>query len=295
LTYSDFEVVDLTPVVTSISATGGVPGDQMTVVGHNFSGAGGRLQVMFGNTPATSVTIQNDNHITLTVPDGSGTVPVTVVSGVSDAGDTGNYTGDVWGYGTATATDQFTYVPGSDQPPTVAVAASSSPARATGRTTTLTVLGADDGGEANLTYVWSVLSGPAAVTFGANGSNAAKNIPVAFQTAGSYQFQVTITDPSGQSVTSTVNVEVAQALASIQLAPRSVRLGLGGRVRFKALAFDQFGQVVVHQPLFRWLLIGGYGTINQTGLFTASRLHRGKTTIQVRAAAARNTAVVWVR
>ena len=43
----------------------------------------------------------------------------------------------------------------------------------------LTVLGADDGGEANLTYTWSP-TGPAPLTFSANGTNASKNTTAIF-------------------------------------------------------------------------------------------------------------------
>src|SRR5207245_2335023 len=44
--------------------------------------------------------------------------------------------------------------------PTVATAASATPSPVTGTTAALSVLGADDGGEANLTYQWTVASGP---------------------------------------------------------------------------------------------------------------------------------------
>ena len=54
LHFSDFEVVDLTPVVTGLSAHTGPAGTTVTVIGQNFSGAAGRLQVFFGSTPATS-------------------------------------------------------------------------------------------------------------------------------------------------------------------------------------------------------------------------------------------------
>jgi len=46
----------------------------------------------------------------------------------------------------------------ADQAPTVATAAAASPAEVTGTTTTLSVLGADDGGQSNLTYTWSLLA-----------------------------------------------------------------------------------------------------------------------------------------
>ena len=62
--------------------------------------------------------------------------------------------------------------------PTVATAASASPSTVSGKTTALSVLGADDGGESNLTYSWAATSIPAgapAPAFGVNSSNAAKN------------------------------------------------------------------------------------------------------------------------
>lgn len=79
---------------------------------------------------------------------------------------------------------------------------------------TLSVLGADDHGESNLTYAWTTTASPAAVTaptFGANNSNAAKSSLVTFFAPGVYQFTVTITDASGQSVTSAVSVTVAES------------------------------------------------------------------------------------
>src|SRR5262249_44178705 len=91
----------------------------------------------------------------------------------------------------------------TNQPPTVAQAAKAAANPVTGTSTTLSVLGADDGGEAKLTYRWTVTSGTGAV-FSANGSNAAKSTAVTFNKAGAYTFQVTITDAGGLSVTSGV-------------------------------------------------------------------------------------------
>src|SRR5262249_41197280 len=45
LHFSNFEVVDLTPQVTGLSATTGSAGATVTVIGQNFSGAAGHLQV----------------------------------------------------------------------------------------------------------------------------------------------------------------------------------------------------------------------------------------------------------
>src|SRR5262249_22551339 len=47
LHFSDFEVVDLKPVVTGLSVSGGAASTSVTVTGQNFSGAAGRLQVLF--------------------------------------------------------------------------------------------------------------------------------------------------------------------------------------------------------------------------------------------------------
>jgi hypothetical protein len=116
LTFSDFEVVDLTPVVTGLSATTGPAGTTVTVTGQNFSGAAGHLQVLFGSTPATNVHVVDDGHVTAVVPAGSGTVDVRVQSGISDPADSANIKSPVFGYGTSatTASDQFTYNAVSD-------------------------------------------------------------------------------------------------------------------------------------------------------------------------------------
>ncbi len=112
LHFSDFELVDLTPVVTGLSATRGPAGTAVTITGENFSGAAGHLQVLFGSTPATAVSVVDDGHITATAPAGAGTVDVRVQSGVSAPGLAGaNYTDPVFGYGVSatSAADQFTY------------------------------------------------------------------------------------------------------------------------------------------------------------------------------------------
>ena len=69
----------------------------------------------------------------------------------------------------------------------MAVAATATPNPVTGTTCNLSVLGADDAGEANLTYTWAATgTPPAAVNFSANGSNAAKNTTAIFSKAGNY-------------------------------------------------------------------------------------------------------------
>jgi hypothetical protein len=111
LRFSDFEVVDLTPVVTGLSASGGPAGTSVTVLGQNFSGAAGHLQVFFGGTPAAAVTVVDDAHVVAVAPAGSGTVDVRVQSGVSTAPDPENVENTIFGYGISavSANDRFTY------------------------------------------------------------------------------------------------------------------------------------------------------------------------------------------
>jgi len=111
LHFSNFEVVDLTPVVTGLSASSGSTGTQITVTGKNFSGAAGHLKVLFGNTAATSVHVLDDSHVQAIAPAGTGTVDVRVQSGVSDPNDSQNIKSPVFGYGTSavSAADRFTY------------------------------------------------------------------------------------------------------------------------------------------------------------------------------------------
>lgn len=111
LVAGDFQLVDLTPTVTGLSASSGAAGSTITVVGQNFSGSAGHLSVLFGNTPSASVTYVDDSHLTVVVPNGTGTVDVRVQSGVNQV-DSNNIKNPIFGYGTSAvvAVDQFTFV-----------------------------------------------------------------------------------------------------------------------------------------------------------------------------------------
>jgi len=75
--------------------------------------------------------------------------------------------------------------------------------------TQLNVVGADDAGEANLTYTWTVIGNPpAGVTFSSNGTNAAKNTVALFTANGTYNIAAIIRDAGGQTVISNVTVTV---------------------------------------------------------------------------------------
>ena len=164
----------------------------------------------------------------------------------------------------------FDNVSVSNAAPTVATAASASPNPVSGSTTVLSVLGADDHGEANLSYTWTATAlppGAAAPTYSVNGSNVAKTTTATFYAAGSYTFTATITDSGGLFVTSTVNVTVNQTLTSILVTPGSIVLRDGQTQQFAAFARDQFGNAMTSQPTFAWS--ASLGAITAAGLYTA--------------------------
>jgi regulation of enolase protein 1 (concanavalin A-like superfamily) len=90
-------------------------------------------------------------------------------------------------------------------------AATANPTTVIASSTTLTATATDDGGAANLSYLWSVVSKPAGVTdpiFSVNNSNAASTTSATFFAAGNYTFRVTVTDAGGASTTKDVTAAV---------------------------------------------------------------------------------------
>lgn len=109
LTAGNFDVVDLKPRVTGLSQTTAGAGNTITVIGQNFSGAAGHLTVFFGSTAGTNVTFIDDSHLSVTVPNGTGTVQVTVLSGISAPGNPDNASNPIFGYGQSTTSASFTF------------------------------------------------------------------------------------------------------------------------------------------------------------------------------------------
>src|SRR5262249_3008964 len=159
----------------------------------------------------------------------------------------------------ATALENFS-ISSLVQPPTI-TSISANPSPVTGKTTTLSVTASDPNPGGSITaYSWSLLSGPVGVTFG---SSTASSTGVTFTKAGTYQFQVAVTDSYGLTSTSTVTVTVQQTLTSISLSPPSVTLMNGQTQTFTATAFDQFGNAMTTQPTFTWIW-SGIGTFKKT-------------------------------
>ena len=185
--------------------------------------------------------------------------------------------------GTAMFSDVSILAPGTNSAPTIATAASATPnPPVTSNTTLLNVLGADDLGEGNLTYTWSLTgTPPGAVIFSDNGDNSAKNTIATFHRAGTYHFLATVADAAGLSATSSVSVTINDlVLTSIVLGQTNVAVNTGATYQFAALALDQFGNSMGIQPALTWSILSGKGSIDSTGLYTAPS-STGKAVVQV--------------
>jgi hypothetical protein len=189
--------------------------------------------------------------------------------------------------GTASAgwyVDSISLVGGGDVsnlPPVITSAATSSSAETLtdvdstiwrierGASTTLTVAASDDAGESGLTYTWNA-SGPAAVAFTPNGTNAAKTSGAEFVSTGDYLVTVTITDAEGLAVAGSVNLRVVQTASGLVVNPAVASLTVFDSKLFSAVLNDQFGTAMVGQPSsFTWNASGG-GAIDSSGLFNAT-------------------------
>jgi hypothetical protein len=161
---------------------------------------------------------------------------------------------------------------GGSSAPIVITPAGASAAPVTGKSTGLSVMGGNQNGEQSLTYTWSTTgTPPASVSFSANGTNAAKNTTATFTRAGTYNFQVLISNGT-QSTTSTVTVVVSQTLTSLSLSPAgSMQVKQGTAQQFTPIARDQFGQTNANPGTITWSISssGEGGTITGSGLYTA--------------------------
>ena len=184
----------------------------------------------------------------------------------------GLFTGNLTGPYTVTATGGGLSASASGKVgtmPTVATAAKATPAIVTGKTTTLSVLGADTAGESGLTYVWS-----GSASFSINGTNAAKTTTATFFGSGMQTLTVTITNAAQVSITSQVTVEVDSSLTSISLYSPSALIPQGGKLQFTANSTDQFGQPMIPATALTWGVDKG-GGCDANGLFTALSTYAG--------------------
>ncbi|HZZ27478.1 MAG TPA: hypothetical protein VFE46_05670, partial [Pirellulales bacterium] len=152
--------------------------------------------------------------------------------------------------------------------PTVATPAAAAPGTVAGKTTTLSVLGADAAPESLLTYTWSTVSAPTGapvVTFSANGTNASKSATATFGQAGTYTFQAAIQYPGGFSATSNVSVTVNQTLTAMSVLQSNLSINENTPQQFVTAATDQFGNPMAASVI--WSATGG--SISTGGLYTS--------------------------
>lgn len=191
----------------------------------------------------------------------------------------------------------------SNQAPTIASTASSTSTETQtdpdttvhqilrGNSASLSVAANDDAGESRLTYTWSVSSGPASVTFSANGTNAAKNTTASFQAAGDYRISCDVLDAQGLSVSSAVNLRVLQTASGLTVSPATATVVVGATRQFAAVVLDQFNTAMASQPSFTWT--AGGGTISGSGAFIATTAG-GPYPVTATSGALSNTASVTV-
>ena len=180
----------------------------------------------------------------------------------------------------------------TNSPPTVATPVQlASGSTVLGRTASLRVLGADNGGETSLKYNWSLVDKPSGgtVSFAANRTNASKNNTLTFNKPGSYEVLVTISDSQGLMTSSALRFEVAATLTSFLIqtpngkavTPSSpvttgdIRQGLTIR------GLDQFGVALNTQPTVNWTTAsapaGGTATLTSEGTAVTAEFTRAGT------------------
>lgn len=150
----------------------------------------------------------------------------------------------------------------------------------------LSVLGADDGGESNLYYTWTIRPAassppgtpfPTITTFsGPDGNLASANISA----PGSYIATVTIRDKVYLTTMSEVTVTVAAIRQPLSVSRTTLTMNVGTSFDFDAVYRDQFGNPMASpQSATVWSIVSGPGAIDPAGKFTAPAV-RGVTVIK---------------
>lgn len=247
LTAGNFEVVSMTPVVTGLNVSSGSAGNTITITGQNFSGAAGHLSVFFGSTAASSVTFANDTTITAVVPNGSGTVHVTVRSGVNlidsySSNPNANVTSPIFGYGTSqtSAADQFTFTTSS---PATHFSISAPAGATAGTAFNVTVTALDAANQTATGYSGTVhftsSDGLAVLPANSTLTNGVRTFSFTLKTAGNQTLMATDTvTPTITGTSSVIGVSAAAATHFSVNAPASATAGTA--INFTFTAQDAF-------------------------------------------------------
>ena len=273
LTFSDFEVVSLTPVVTGLSTSTGSAGETVTVSGQNFSGAAGHLQVLFGSTPGTLVNVIDDSHVTAVVPAGTGAVDVRVVSGVPDPGDNQNIASPLFGYGESAIVsgDRFTYSTTQTGLQVTGFASPLTAGSASSFTVTDLLAGVPNAGFTGVVHFSSTDAHaqlPADYTF-TNADHGTHTFSATFETAGDQTVTATVTATPTLTGSAPVTVDpgAASQLKLTVTSQAQVAFALSAIVTVQ----DAFGnQVTGYRGTVKWSSSDGLASLPGSYSFTAS-------------------------
>lgn len=133
----------------------------------------------------------------------------------------------------------------------------------TGTSTVLTITGAIQPPESGL--LWSMVSGPAAVTFGENDGLFPYTSVVAFSKAGTYQLRIA-GSYFGLSFQGDITVVVNQTLSQVLVTGPTWGIKVGSTVSLTASARDQFNQAMT-LPAGTWTCSAG--SVTSSGVWTA--------------------------
>ena len=210
---TDFDVVDMTPVLTGIDVNSGsvTGGATVTITGKNFSGAAGQLRVLFGTTEATAVTVVSDTQVIATVPaHAAGVVDVRVQSGSQRTDVNGNQV--FFGAGTSAIVPagQFTFTPA---PATLDVSLTGPLSAIRGPEQSLTATITDTGTFTTREIRWDF--GDGAGTDWTPVTDAASRVGKhVFTTLGNPQVTVHVRDDAGRVASATLGLVIQPAMRS---------------------------------------------------------------------------------
>ncbi len=165
------------------------------------------------------------------------------------------------------------------QPPPAISSISAGPNPVTGTTTTLKVAASNPSG-GSLKYLWKVVAAPAGAPLPTFSAAGAATTTATFFQAGSYTFQVTVTNQKGSATVATVTVTVKSVLTSLVMTPATATVQRGHQQQFSVQALDQFHQVLA-TPAIAWSLTGP-GSISSGGLYQAPANAKGTAVVKAK-------------
>ena len=211
------------------------------------------------------------------------TIPISATQDGPVTSDGSTFYVDMTFSGEIVATAQITPVK-----PVITQAATATPSPVTGTTTSLSALATEAG--STLSYNWTTTGTPPAAVVFSNGG-VGSTVTATFSKAGTYNFQVTATDSSNQTVQSSVSVVVQSTVTAVVVSPSPVTVAAGATKQFTASVTDQFGNAVTASPVWS---VTGAGTIgSSTGLYSAGS-SPGSATVKATVGTVSGTSAVTV-